>query len=148
MYCVTICVTWASNCSMSALVKSLAACRLVSLPALAHHTRQQRAQSVCTNEGALYALAESRSRLTYSAGSSSNSSSSNVRSVMLGRTIFSQKASSVCWLSNRARCDGILTTVPRKAVALATSCRPQRDQPPVPCGTTRQKRDGCAPCRT
>lgn len=40
--------------------------------------------------------AVSRSRRTYSAGSSSNSSSSKVRSVMFGKTIFSQKASSVC----------------------------------------------------
>lgn len=32
MYRETICVICASNCSMSALLKSLAACRLVSLP--------------------------------------------------------------------------------------------------------------------
>lgn len=34
MYRETICVICASNCSMSALLKSLAACRLVSLPDL------------------------------------------------------------------------------------------------------------------
>lgn len=32
MYRETICVICVSNCSMSALLKSLAACRLVSLP--------------------------------------------------------------------------------------------------------------------
>ena len=42
---------------------------------------------------------------------------------MLGRTMRSQKLSSVDCASKRVRCDGILTTTPKNAVAFATSYR-------------------------
>jgi hypothetical protein len=65
-----------------------------------HHILFERGEGT---GGSLDALALSKSLLTYSAGSSSNNSSSNVLKVMLGKTIFSQNASSVCWFSKRER---------------------------------------------